>query len=267
MNLFERPLAWLDRLRPMPTGQGMVIVAGMPKSGTTAIAKLLGAATGQSVCSDPFYALSQMKVDFRQKLSEGHIRLETLWRRYRHIFSGTIVKDPSFVLLLDQLRELFPMAQIVFIIRDPRDNIRSILNRLNLPGNPEEGNINLDRLPIGWRHLLSGQYPKVEGRDYVEVLSRRWIMAVEELTKHKEYCVEIRYEDFKKNKSASIFELAKKLGYCNLINIDKLADVQYQPKGNSSVQWAEFFGEKHLAVINRITGPMLSEFGYEVHSM
>ena len=53
----------------------LVISSGMQKSGTTAIAILLGAATGQTVCSDSFYRLSDMKVDFRKELYivTGHI--------------------------------------------------------------------------------------------------------------------------------------------------------------------------------------------------
>jgi hypothetical protein len=69
------PLNPFALLKPMPTGHGMVIIAGMQKSGTTAIAMLLGAATGQTVCSDRFYRLSEMKVDFRKELYivTGHI--------------------------------------------------------------------------------------------------------------------------------------------------------------------------------------------------
>jgi hypothetical protein len=69
------PLTILDLLKPMPTGQGMVIIAGMQKSGTLTIAILLGVATGQTVCSDRFYRLSDMKVDFRKELYivTGHI--------------------------------------------------------------------------------------------------------------------------------------------------------------------------------------------------
>ena len=63
------PLNWIRKLRPLPVGRGLTIVTGMQKSGTTAIAKLLGAATGKSVCSDPFYNLyEKTKIDFRSEI-------------------------------------------------------------------------------------------------------------------------------------------------------------------------------------------------------
>jgi len=260
------PRIWLDRFRPMPTGSGMVIITGMPKSGTTAIARLLGAATGQSVCSDPFYRLSQMKVDFRDKLFANQLSLKTLWRRYRRVFSGTIVKDPNFVLLLPQIREMLPDAQIVFIIRDPRDNIRSILNRLDLPGRTQVGDHELAELPIGWRNLLGGRNPDISGNDCVEVLAGRWRMAAEVLREYQKFCVDIRYEYFRENKSAAIFQLAKQLGYSDFLSIDHLVDVQYQPKGDSTVSWDDFFGETQLEVIERVTAPLLQEYGYAMHT-
>jgi hypothetical protein len=266
MNLPLNPRVWLDLIRPLPTGRGMVIVTGMPKSGTTAIAKLLGFTTGQKVCSDPFYRLSRMKIDFRDKLFDNQLSLNTLWRRHRRVFSGTIIKDPNFVLLLPQIRKMLPDAQIVFIIRDPRDNIRSILNRLGLPGKPQDSDLDLADLPIGWRNLIRGKSPHIPGKEYVEVLARRWRMAAEVLQRYREFCVVIRYEDFTNNKSAAIFNLAGQLGYSELQKIDHLVDVQYQPKGDAAVLWDEFFGKTQLTIIEQVTAPLLGHFGYTTHT-
>ena len=244
----------------------MVIVAGMQKSGTTAIAKLLGAATKKSVCSDPFYKLSQMSVDFRKEIYEEQLPLKTLWRRHRSVFLGEIIKDPNFSLLLPQVREMLPDAKIVFIMRDPRDTIRSILNRLNLPGNPEDVDFDLLEIPATWRNALQGQNPVIQGKNYVEILAKRWVMCAQACIDNQGFCFMIRYEDFKNNKSNTIFELAKQLGYSSFYDIEHLVDIQYQPKGNSDVKWEAFFGKEHLAVIDNETMPYLERFGYAANT-
>lgn len=266
MILPLNPLAWLYQLRPMTTGRGMVIITGMQKSGTTAIAKLLGAATGQIVCSDPFYTLSRMGVDFHKELYEGQLSLRSLWRRHRRVFTGTIIKDPDFSLLLPQIREMFPDAQIVFIVRDPSDTIRSVLNRLNLPGKPQGVSLESADIPVIWRNLLLGQSPVIPGKNYVEVLAWRWRMSAEALLRYRDVCVEIRYEDFKGRKSAAIAELARRLGYSQLSSIEHLVDIQYQPKGDVDVNLRDFFGEKQLMAIDEVTAPVLAEFGYAITS-
>lgn len=266
MSLSLDPRTCLNLLRPMPNGRGMVIVAGMPKSGTTAIAKLLAEATEVKVCSDPFYQLDKMNIDFRDALFAGDLSLKTVWRRYRHVFSGTIIKDPNFPLLLPQLIALFPDACLVSIIRDPRDNIRSILNRLGLPGDSQGVDLNLARITPTWRNVLIGQQPEIPGDNYVEVLAWRWRMSAEAFLERRNACFEIRYEDFTANKKTAIFNLAKRLGFDALADIDHLVDVQYQPKGNTAVRWGDFFGASQLAVIDRVTGPLLRKFGYAGHT-
>ncbi len=260
------PRLLLNLATPLFKGKNLVIVAGMPKSGTTAIAKLLAEAADVKVCSDPFHQLGERNVDFREELFGGTLPLEKLWRRYQHIFSGEIVKDPNFPLLLSQIVKFLPEAQLVSIIRDPRDNIRSILNRLNLPGDPQGVDLSSANIPATWRNVLLGKQPDIPGDDYVEVLAHRWKISTEAFLQHRKRCVEIRYEDFVAQKSASISKLAASLGYTQLANIDHLVDVQYQPKGDSAGRWKDFFEASQLDVINRVTGPLLGEFGYDRHT-
>ena len=264
MIMSLNPRVWFDQLRPMPKGKDIVIVAGMPKSGTTVIAKLLGAACGEAVCSDPFYQLDMMNVDFREKLYGNQLSLESLWKQYKRTFSGTVIKDPNFPFLLPQIIRLFPDAKFVFIIRDPRDNIRSVLDRLNLPGNPKNSNLDQIKHYKGWYNLLAGKAPEVHGEDYIEILAWRWRMAAEAFLKYEEVGVEIRYEDFMVDKNAAICGLANQLGYSELSKIEDLLDIQYQPKGKASVRWDEFYGHEQLKTINRITGPLLETFNYKL---
>ena len=264
MKMLLRPRVWLNRLRPMPEGRDMVIVAGMPKSGTTAIARLLASATGGNVCSDPFYQLDQKKIAFREDIFNNKVTLESLWKRHRDIFfSGSIIKDPNFPFFISEIKEFLPEVKLVSIVRDPRDNIRSVLDRLKLPGNPSSIDLDVVDIPPTWRNVLKGNNPDIPGENYAEVLAWRWRLSAEAFLQYRDICVEIRYEDFNKMKSESIAGLARKLGYEKLRNIDHLVNVQYQPRGNPDVRWDSFFGETVLGSIEEITCPAMREFGYD----
>jgi hypothetical protein len=244
----------------------MIIITGMQKSGTTAIAKLLGSSINQEACSDPFYRLFEKKgVDPRPDLYSGSISLKALWKKQQHFFTGSIIKDPDFVLMLPEVRALFPKAKIVFVIRDPRETIRSILNRLDLPGNPTNTDLKLQNIPAAWRDYISGENPDIPGSNYIEILARRWVMTAEAYLQNQEHCIAIKYENFKTNKIASIHELANQLGYKDFHSIDQLIDIQYQPKGNTDMSWVDFFGQEQLATIHEITKPMLEQLDYTTH--
>lgn len=256
------PTIWLDMLRPLPSGRNMVIITGMQKSGTTAIAKLLGLAVDQNVCSDPFHKLYEMNFSSRDDLFAGRLSLGAFWRIHRRILSGPIVKDADFASFLPQIRSLFQAAQFVYIVRDPRDTIRSILNRLGLQGNAER---TLPGILWGnWQNLLSGRSPEIPGENYVDILAWRWRVSAEAYFGFREHCILVRYEDFKKDKAAEIFRLARKLGYSRLSNIDEFVDVQYQPKGDSAIKWRDFFGKVRLESVEQIVLPHLGKFGYEL---
>lgn len=248
---------------PMNRGKGKVIVAGMPKSGTTAIANLLAKAANVRVCSDPFHQLDSKDVNFREALFSGVLPLEDLWRRHRDVFGGTVVKDPNFPLLLGELKQFLPDAQFVFIVREPRDNIRSVLSRLNMPGDPTDGNQLLGDLKGAWARVLSGTSPDMPGSDYLEKMAWRWRISAERYLESQSGIHLIRYEDFRKDKKGEIEKLAGQLGFEGLKDISPLVDIQFQPKGKRPSNLEDFFGEGNLGRIDTIVNPVLKSFGYE----
>ncbi|PSF04854.1 sulfotransferase family protein [Marinobacter fuscus] len=249
---------------PMGRGKGRVIVAGMPKSGTTAIATLLAKAANVDVCSDPFHQLdTKKKVVFRDRLFSEDLSLESLWRQHRELFRGTVVKDPNFPLLLSQLKQFLPEAQFVFIVREPKDNIRSILSRLKIPGNPSEGSRLASEVPGTWGRVLNGTSPDMPGNDYLEKLAWRWRISAERYLENRDGVRLIRYEDFRRDKQNQINRLAEDVGLANLSDISALVDVQFQPKGKRPESIEEFFGKDNLGRIESIVEPFLADFGYE----
>ena len=253
----------LNTLYPLGTGEGKVIVAGMPKSGTTAIAALLAASIGEKVCSDPFYRLDKQGVRYREKLFSGDRALESLWKANRHIFKGQVVKDPNFPFFIADMNDIFPAAKQVFIVRNPFDNIRSVLNRLELPADPVEGERRMaDFTSGGWFHVLNGVSPELPGSNYLERMAWRWRISAEHYLKEQNTVRLIRYEDFRSDKAAQIQKLATDLGLKPSCDISELVDVQYQPKGKSSGSYEAFYDREHLDMIGSIVEPLLESFGY-----
>ena len=185
--------------------------------------------------------------------------------KHKLYFSKGVIKDPGLTYYCGELRAFFPHGRFVFIIRDPRENIRSILNRLNIPGKFDELSKEItDNLPGHkmWRDYVEGTIPRVGGNNYIEKLASQWNRVADIYTKHAETLTLIRYEDFVKDKIGSLVSLANSVGLGYKHNIDHLLDVQFQPKGDHSLSWLEFYGKDNLCRIETICGNHMRRFGY-----
>ena len=229
-----------------------LVVTGMPKSGTTAVAMLLGAASGSSVASDPCYQLDRAGIRFRDALYAGELSLSQLIADNRDFFRAELVKDPNFPFFMDELQTAFPSARFVFVLRDPRDNIRSILNRLELPGRPSD--ISGVAMPDPWRRMLEGRAPAVPGANYIECLAHRWRLAYRNYRAAADWMHLVRYEEFDDAKEQTVVGVLEQLGLPHDRGIDHLVDQQFQPKGDRSVSWSDFFAPESLEAIEGICG-------------
>lgn len=250
----------MARLHPEP-----IIILGNQKSGTTAIASLLGEATGQSVTIDMFRHSNKKEPFFRESLYNQSLPLNTFIQKNSFYFSTKIIKEPELTFFYKDLREIFPMAKIIFVIRDPRDNIKSILNRLNIPGDLSEiGKDYIYKLNglIGWQSIIQGRCPEIDGKNYIERLSKRWNMASDIYLQNKDNILLIRYEDFVDSKVSSINHLAEEAGLEIISDISEKVDVQYQPRGNHNINIKDFFGKENLEVINTFCSSNMQKLLY-----
>jgi hypothetical protein len=252
-----RSLSW--RLGPAP--DPTVVVAGMPKSGTTAIAMLLGAAAGLDVNSDPFYRLDRAGVRFRDALYDGTLELGQLVDRYRAFFRGGLIKDPNFI-YLPAVFDVFDGAAFVFTVRDPRHNIRSVLNRLRLPGRVDRAPASPTGISDTWRRVLEGRTPDTPGANYVERLAHRWSLAAANYLEHQDRMLAVRYETFSADKEATLTAALAQLDVPGGRPISHLLERQFQPKGQRGATPEEFFGPAELESIERICARELASFGY-----
>lgn len=241
-----------------------IFVLGNQKSGTTAIGALLSKATGKSVTLDLVRAIDEYswQLNIKYKLET----FESFAQRYSKEFSSEIIKAPSLTFFYEDLIKLFPNSKFVYIARNPFDNIRSILNRLKIPGN--ESNLNyelyseLERVP-SWKLVLNSGWLGQQGDDYIESLAYRWNIATQIYLNNKEKFDLIKYETFKNDKVFQIDKLAATLGLEVKYDISDSINKQYQSKGNNSENILDFFGEENFETINKICSETAKEIGYD----
>lgn len=238
-----------------------IIVLGTQKSGTTVIANLLAIAARESLTSDIFYRYPE---PLELWLLTGRLDFKTFVQRYRADFANRIIKEPSLTFMYPGLKAVFPEAHYVYVLRDPRDTIRSVLDRLKLPGDKralEPECVRHLEPYIGWGLILAG-VGLPPGETYIDRLAIRWRTAAELLLREGERFIVVRYEDFLQEKSGTIHRLAEQLLLPIHNDIRDHVDVQFQPAGNSRVGWEPFFGGENLARIERICRDMMASLGY-----
>jgi hypothetical protein len=233
-----------------------VFVVGVQKSGTTAIATLLARLTRQTLGSD-FTHLDPAPE--RTRFFERELPFDAYVAEHRRDFGRDIVKDPNLTFFIGELREAFPDARIVFISRDPREQIRSLLDWMGLPGDRDE--VDTGPLPENVRMLLEGRWPAVEGRNYVERLAARWRLGADAYLARRDEVELIRYEDFVADKAGSLDELARRVGLEPVADISGEVDEQFQSRGTPR-PWAEVFGQRNLALVEQACAEQMRELGY-----
>ena len=250
--------AWspFARVNPHP-----VIVLGNQKAGTSAIAALLAEATRSSVTLDLRNEQAARPTFISCRL--GRATFAELVRRNRLDFSRDIVKEPNLSLLYDELVGYFPRARVALVVRDPRDNIRSQLNWLRLPGNLADVDERDRRgLTTVQRSVLDAGWLGVRGENYTDALALRWNAIADVYVRHPDRVRLVRYEDFCRDKVGAVARLAAELGMAVERDISAGVDRQFQPRGDRNVFWPEFFGPENLAQITTRCAKRMQNLGY-----
>lgn len=213
-------------------------IFGVQKSGTSAIAGLLAKRSNKSVTLDtptlwdPFYS----------QMLNAELDIITHIKSNPYPFSKTIIKEPVASLFVSELDTYFNMDKYVFIYRNPHDVIRSILNRLHLPGDRKD--IDLNEINENWRVHFK------DGTNYIKSLTELWIKVYsQEEAIDDQRCIFVKYEDFLKDKIEFIDDLCEKLNLSPKNNITEILDYNFQPRGRSNTNLNEFFGEDNYNYI------------------
>ena len=235
-----------------------IIILGNQKSGTTAIASLL-ADYGKLTKTLDIPEMWGCERD----LHAGTLAFQTFVENFPHRFSTQVIKEPCLTYLDEKCMAVFSSSPYVFIIRHPVDNIRSILDRLKIPGNQDYIDLNNYEMNNTWAYVMNGQLLNINHDHYIARLALRWVMAAEIYLKHKQQMKLVRYEDFMESKYGTIQRVAESLGVPQKKDIEPLLHVQYQQQGkNRGTPSIDFFGEKNLSMIYGICDNYLKLFDY-----
>jgi len=238
-----------------------VFVLGNQKSGTTVIAAALAHCANLSVTLD----IRDLTANHLSRLYEEPTSLSTFVDRYRHSFSRSIIKEPGLTFAFESLRSAFPRATFLLVVRDPRDNIRSILDRLDLPGDasslPSE---TLEQVNPVWQHIVENDALGICANHYIDSLSHRWNRATDVYLQHSNQIYLARYEAFCQDKASYVKLLAEQLSLPVLQSPDSIVHSQFQSQGNRNVPWVDFFGSENLSRIEKICALNMAELDYPV---
>ncbi len=238
-----------------------IFICGNYKTGSSAIASLLAIATRQNKTIDLFWRTPGTA---KIKLLQKELPLEWYIHRYRYLFAKKIVKEPDLIFYLDQLMALFPQAQYVFLLRDPRDNIRSILSFLKLPGNANDlTKEQIQQTPGSiWKLALDGSLFGTKGPNYIATQALRWNRILDIYEQYKVRMFLLKYETFLQDKVQTIHNLAAQLGLSVQRDIRPFLNRPYQPKGDYAPDWLAFYGPENLAQIEQICREKMLQYGY-----
>jgi hypothetical protein len=235
-----------------------IIVLGNQKSGTSAIAHLLADSCDLSKSVD----IPELWPPAIVRILKGQDSLAALAGRHPRPFSRDLIKEPHLTFVVPQVTELWPRARFVFVVRDPRANIRSILNRLRIPGDLTDFEVDDSAIPEAWKAIFDPRIWGTDSHHYIGVLADRWRLAALAYLQQREKMVLVRYEDFIAAKVQVIDSIAGEVGLAAVRDISGSVDVQYQPQGDHSVSLERFFGDAHLRMIDEICHEEMRLFDY-----
>lgn len=235
-----------------------IVVLGNQKTGTSAIAHLLADHCGLSKTID----VPELWYPTLADLLRGELELSEVVRANPKPFSAELLKEPNLTFMYPAVRRAFPGARFVFVNRAPGQNIRSILNRMGLPGDLDDLAQGEWKVPASWAPAFDPSVFATDSTHYVDMLADRWNRAADVYLEHPDEMVAVRYEDFVRDKAATIAALARALELPARRDIAAAVDVQYQPRGDRAVSLEEFFGPRNLLRIERICGSRARACGY-----
>jgi hypothetical protein len=235
---------------------------GNQKSGTTAIAALTAKLTGATSTID---LMNANREAVWPRIWSGEMSFDALVASNRLDFSRQIVKEPSLSPFVAHLLDHFPRSRgIVAIVRDPRDNIRSILDRHKLPGDLEDlpaGSV--AAMPGGWSTVFDSRWLGGPPGSYIVQLAYRWQFIASRFRQYGARIHIVRYEDFLRDKPGFLTTLAGRLGLTSLHDVRGEVDRQYQPAGTPKRDWGEYFGATNLGIINDICADQMRPLDYD----
>ena len=281
--------------------ENMVWILGSPRTGSTWLGEILGEPRGHALWKEPFFGVV---LNFRNNLAHrGYINSKQflLGEPYRDVWVGSmrrlfldvgqakfpnisprhhlVIKEPNGSMSAPLILEAFPESKLVFLVRDSRDVVASLLDAA------EEGSwYGYDRFEasVADAVLRGGSPDLAENRsddEFVGRLARNYVDNVsavkEAYARHPDGAkVLIRYEDLRATPIDCVSYICDSLG----IEVDReqleqaverhaFENIPQENRGQGKFHrratpggWREDLTPEQARTVEEITGPLLREF-------
>lgn len=238
-----------------------ILVLGTQKSGTTAVAALLGLASRQAVSLD---LVRDLRRPTAMLVAEGGLAFGRFVRRHAVDFSRPIVKEPNLTFLLPWILQRWPRARMLFVVRNPLQTVRSVLDRLGLRGDRDTLDPRAE-IPPGWRPVLDSRWVGAEGDGVLAQLGGRARIAAEialaTLQARPATTRVLTYEAFLRDKAGAIRAVAADLGLPSDGEIESHLETPFQPVGRGERDPRRFFGDALPGLMRSVRGPAWASLG------
>ena len=233
-------------------------ILGMQKSGTSAIAGLLSLRTGVPGAVDLAREWRRCTII---KASRSERNFNRYVRRNAADFARPLVKEPGLTYVHQHLVRRWPDSKVVIVVREPLATIRSVLERLKLPGDRDSiEDSGLRDIPQPWRVVLDNRWLGVGTGHYIDQLAERWCIAARLALAKQDTWMMVRYEDFVRDKIGTIDSIAGRFDFPVVAEIDSFLDRPFQPRG-ARRDPREVFGPNLERIVER-TESLVDQLGY-----
>jgi LPS sulfotransferase NodH len=279
--------------------ENMVWILGSPRTGSTWLSEILGEPRGHALWKEPFFGVV---LNFRNNLAHRdyiNSKQFLLGEAYRDVWVASmrrlfldvgqakfpnissshhlIIKEPNGSMSAPLILEAFPESKLVFLVRDSRDVVASLLDAA------KEGSwYGYDRFEASAADavLQNGASASPDADDgFVVRLARNYVNNVgavkEAYAKHPDGAkVLVRYEDLRADPRDGVLRICDTLG----IDVDgeqveraverrAFENIPQEKRGRGKFHrsatpggWREDLTPEQARTVQEITGPLLREF-------
>lgn len=245
---------WAQNL-PARVNRDLILVAAHPRSGSTAVATLLARHTGLRA----FTETGPWTREFDAAVYTGQVHFSRVLHKYRYEFSHDLMSAADATCILPQMKAALPGMRTVYVVRDPRDTICSLVERINNYdlSTFEVRDPRFRWLDVDWLiHDESNPHRK---------LARRWCLFLDIATSIEDVFY-FRYEDFCSDKPRCISHIADRLGLRHAVSTVEGWDEQYSKHDRRPIhgpgRWRKMMPAPIARDVEAICRSYMERFGY-----